>query len=345
MGPLAGLNVLEVASLGPGPFCAMLLADHGANVLRVERPGGSDRTMTGGRDTVTLDLKDPGDLGTLLGLVDRADVLIEGFRPGVAERLGFGPDDCLGRNPGLVYGRMTGWGQDGPMSHTAGHDINYIAMTGVLGAIGRAGEGPVPPLNLVGDFGGGGLMLAFGILAALHERTSSGEGQVVDAAMVDGAAVLATMVFELRNNGSWQDARGENLLDTGCPFYDTYPTADGGWLAVGALEPQFFAELVAVTGVDVDLETQYDQTTWPALRSKLAAVLATRTRDEWESAFDGRDACVTSVLSLEEAVSHPANQDRRVFVDRGQGPVPAPAPRFGRSISSGGATSTDVWGI
>ena len=345
MGPLSGLKVLEVASLGPGPFCAMVLADHGANVLRVERPGGSDRTMSRDRDTVIVDLKTTEGVDTMLGLVDRADVLIEGFRPGVAERLGFGPEPCLGRNPGLVYARMTGWGQQGPLADRAGHDINYIAMSGVLGAVGRAGQAPTPPLNLVGDFGGGGLLLAFGILAALWERNTTGAGQVIDAAMVDGSAVLATMVFEMLNAGTWADAQASNLLDTGCPFYDTYRTADGGWMAVGALEPQFFAELVDVTGIDVQLDAQFDRSSWPRLRTELARVFASRSRDEWEAAFEGRDACVAPVLSLAEAVRHPANSAREVFVDRGHGHVPGPAPRFSRTPSRPVGTDRDAWGL
>lgn len=339
---------MEVASLGPGPFCAMMLADLGAEVLRVERPGGSDRSMTRGRPVVTVDMKDPAGVQFVLQLVERADVLIEGFRPGVAERLGIGPDACRTVNPALVYGRMTGWGQDGP--RVAGHDINYIAMSGTLGTIGSEGEPPTPPLNLLGDFAGGGLMLAYGVMAALFERQSSGEGQVVDAAMVDGAAILATMIHEMSAAGSWLTPRGTNLLDGGAPFYAVYATADGGWMAVGAIEPQFFAELVSLAGIEFDLDRQYDRDAWPELRTALSAAFASKPRADWEETFVGTDACVSPVLDLAEAPTHAANQDRGVFVEVDGVPTPAPAPRFSRTPAStpsagGGHPDLKAWGF
>lgn len=345
MGPLAGLRVIELASLGPGPFCAMVLSDLGADVLRLERPGGNDRTMSRGRSVVTADLKSEAGVAFVLRLVEHADVLIEGFRPGVTERLGVGPDACHQVNPGLVYGRITGWGQDGPMAQTAGHDINYIAMSGTLGLLGKEGEPPLAPLNLLGDFGGGGLLLAFGVLAALWERQSSGRGQVVDAAMVDGAALLATMIHEMKASGTWGEARGANLLDGGAPFYATYATADGGWMAVGALEPAFFAELIRIAGVDFDADRQYDRTAWPELRSLLDTAFAARTRAEWEKAFAGSDACCVPVLAPAEAHVHPANLDREVFV----GAVPSPAPRFSRTPPAipqpGAGADLGSWGF
>jgi len=350
MGPLAGLRVVEIASLGPGPFCAMMLADLGAEVLRVERPGGSDRSLTRGRPVVTVDMKDSAGVQFVLRLAERADVLIEGFRPGVAERLGIGPDACRTVNPALVYGRMTGWGQEGPRATMAGHDINYIAMSGTLGAIGREGEPPTPPLNLLGDFAGGGLLLAYGVMAALFERQSSDEGQVVDAAMVDGAAILATMVHEMSAAGTWLTPRGSNLLDGGAPFYDVYATADGGWMTVGAIEPQFFAELVSATGIDFDLDRQYDREAWPGLRSALAAVFASKSRAAWEETFAGTDACVAPVLDFAEAANHAANRDRGVFVEVDGAVVPAPAPRFSRTPAStpgagGGHPDLRAWGF
>jgi alpha-methylacyl-CoA racemase len=350
VGPLAELRVVEVASLGAGPFCAMMLADLGATVLRVERPGGSDSSMTRNRPIVTVDLKQGSGRDFVLRLATTADVLIEGFRPGVAERLGIGPAECLEANPALIYGRMTGWGQTGPLAARAGHDINYVAISGTLGALGKEGTAPAPPLNLLGDFAGGGMLLAYGILAALWERQASGAGQVIDAAMVDGAALLATMVHELAAAGSWQPGRGTNLLDGGAPFYDTYACSDGRWLAVGALEPQFFAELVATLGIDFALDRQYDREAWPALRRQLAAVFGSKTRDEWETAFASGDACVTPVLSLAEAADHRANRDRGVFVDVDGVVTPAPAPRFSRSAADpprpgGAAARLEEWGF
>ncbi len=317
----------------------MLLADLGADVVHVGRVDGGHGlpdpvvTVTGrGRRNLRVDLKDPEGVEILLGLVERADVLLEGYRPGVAERLGIGPDECLARNPRLVYGRMTGWGREGPYAQMAGHDIDYIALTGALHAIGPADGPPIPPLNLVGDYGGGALYLAVGILAALYERDRSGEGQVVDAAMIDGAASLMTVFYHLRALGIWQDRRGENLLDGGAPFYTTYRTADDRYVAVGALEPQFYAELLDGLGLaGEELPAQLDPQGWPILRARFAEVFATKTRDEWEEVFAGTDACVAPVLSLDEAPDHPHNVARGVFVDRDGRRVPAAAPRFSRS--------------
>jgi alpha-methylacyl-CoA racemase len=337
-GPLAGFRILEIGAIGPGPFCAMLLADLGAEVIRVDRNAGkaneavSDTPLLArGRRSIALDLKHPDGLRTLLRLVDGADGLIEGFRPGVTERLGFGPDVCLGRNPGLVYGRMTGWGQDGPLALTAGHDINYIALSGVLAAVGRAGEKPVPPLNLVGDFGGGGMLLALGMLAALLERSRSGKGQVVDAAMVEGASLLATMFHELLGKG-FTHARGENLLDGGAPFYDVYETRDGKHVSFGSLEPKFFAELVQRLGLaGVDLARQNDRETWSTLRAQIERRVREKTRAEWEAVFEGSDACFAPVLDFDEAKQHPHNVARAAYVEVGSVMQPAPAPRFSRS--------------
>jgi alpha-methylacyl-CoA racemase len=339
-GPLAGVRVLEVAGIGPGPFCAMVLADMGADVLRIDRAGavrGGDPSspptdvLNRGRRSVGVDLKHPDGAALVLRLVESADALVEGFRPGVAERLGIGPDECLARNPRLVYGRMTGWGQDGPYAAAAGHDINYIALSGVLHAVGREGGAPVPPLNLVGDFGGGGLLLAFGVVCGVLEARSSGRGQVVDAAMVDGAALLSTMVHGFLAAGLWEDRRGVNLLDTGAWFYDVYETADGRWVSVGSLEPQFFAELVERVGLGDDVPAQYDRSSWPAMRERLAAAFRTRTRDEWCELLEGTDVCFAPVLSLGEAPAHPHNAHRGTFTEVAGVVQPAPAPRFSRT--------------
>jgi alpha-methylacyl-CoA racemase len=337
MGPLDGIRVVEIASLAPAPFGCMILSDLGADVLRVDRAqprplalpqGPLDR----GRRSISLNLQDPAGTGILLRLLDAADVLVEGFRPGVAERLGFGPDICAERNPRLVYARMTGWGQDGPLADRAGHDINYISVAGTLHPIGRAGEAPVPPLNLIGDFGGGGMLMALGILAALLERERSGRGQVVDAAMVDGSALLAAFIHGLHQAGAWQDERGVNLLDTGAPFYDTYQTADGRYMAVGALEGRFYAQLLTGLGLaGGDLPAQMDVAGWPVLRKRFTEVFASRTQAEWTAVFAGTDACVTPVLTLAEAPAHPYNAARGVFTDVGGAAQPAPAPRFGRT--------------
>lgn len=340
MGPLEGVRVIELAGIGPGPFCAMLLGDLGADVVRVDRPSGAAGALPGplasisgrSRRSIAVDVKHPDGLSVVLDLVVGADVLIEGFRPGVAERLGVGPAACHERNPGLVYGRMTGWGQEGDLAATAGHDIDYIALTGALHAIGRPGERPVPPLNLVGDYGGGALYLAVGILAALVARERTGQGDVVDAAMIDGAASLMGPFSFLTAVGAWSDQRGANLLDGGAPFYDTYITADERYVAVGALEPQFFAELVA--GLDLDptsLPPQYDPAGWPAMREQLAAAFSTRSRDEWAAHFAGTDACVAPVLSLAEAPHHSHHQQRATYIEVDGRVEPAPAPRFAES--------------
>ncbi len=341
MGPLHGVRVIEIASLAPAPFGCMILADLGADVLRVdraERCGPQARQpsdpLSRGRRSIGLNLKDPAAIDVLLRLTDAADVLVEGFRPGVAERLGFGPQVCAERNPGLVFARMTGWGQDGPLAPTAGHDIDYIAISGALSMVGRAGESPVPPVNLLGDFGGGGMLLALGILAALVERARSGRGQVVDAAMVDGSALLTSFVYGMLASGTWQDKRGTNLLDGGAPFYDTYATADGQYVAVGALEPQFYAALLQGLGLtDAGLPQQHDRDGWPVLRQRFAAAFASRTRAEWEQVFAGTDACVAPVLTMTEAPGHPHATARSAFVEIGGVTQPAPAPRFGRTAA------------
>ncbi len=340
-GPLAGIRVLELGGIGPGPHAAMLLADLGADVVRVERPdavlrvGTDDQRdqMLRSRRSVTLDTKDPADLALLLGLVDATDVLIEGFRPGAAERMGIGPDECLERNPGLVYGRITGWGQDGPLAKTAGHDINYVARTGALGAIGERGAAPSVPLNLVGDFGGGSLYLVVGVLAALLERERSGLGQVVDAAMVDGTASLLQLTWALRGVGQWRDRRGSNLLDGAAPFYTTYVCTDGGYVAVGALEPAFFAALCAGLGWD-DVPGRDDPREWPALRARLAEAFAQRTRDEWATIFDGTDACVSPVLELHEVASDHHLAARATMIEVDGVVQAAPAPRFSRTSTA-----------
>jgi alpha-methylacyl-CoA racemase len=341
MGPLSGVRVIEIASLAPAPFGCMVLADLGADVLRVDRaercgPQAAVPVdpLSRGRRSIGLNLKDPAAIELLLRLAEGADVLVEGFRPGVAERLGFGPQVCAERNPRLVFARMTGWGQDGPLAPTAGHDIDYIAISGALSPIGRVGEAPVPPVNFLGDFGGGGMLLAMGILAALVERSTSGLGQVVDAAMVDGSALLTSFIYGLRVGRGWNDERGTNLLDTGAPFYDTYRTADGGYVAVGALEPQFYAALLAGLGLtDAGLPGQHDRAGWPLLRERFAQTFASRSRDEWEQVFAGTDACVSPVLGLAEAPVHPHARARGSFVDVGGVVQPAPAPRFGRSAA------------
>jgi alpha-methylacyl-CoA racemase len=340
MGPLDGVRVVEIAGIGPGPFCAMLLADMGADVVRVDRPetaggAGWPALMSRGRRSVVVDLKHELGAEVVLRLVERADALLEGFRPGVAERLGIGPDACLARNPRLVYGRMTGWGQDGPLRNAAGHDIAYISVAGALFPIGEQGGPPVPPLNLLGDFGGGGLLLAFGIACGLLEARRSGQGQVVDAAIVDGAALLTTAVHELAALGGWQERRGANLLDGGAPFYGVYETADGEHMAVGALEPRFYAELLGKLGLRADdLPAQTDRERWPELRERLEAVFRTRTRAEWTDLFEGSDACVAPVLRPSEAATHSHNRAREVFVAIDGLPQPAPAPRFSRTPPS-----------
>ena len=335
-GPLTGMKVIEMAGLGPGPFCAMVLADLGADVVRVARPGVAPDpldVLARSRTVLNLDLRDPQAVQEVLALVAQADVLIEGFRPGVMERLGLGPDVCLARQPRLVYGRMTGWGQHGPLSHAAGHDINYIAISGALHAIGRDGEAPVPPLNYVGDFGGGAMLLAVGILAALHETQRSGQGQVIDAAMTDGAALLSSMMYGFKAAGQWSNHRGDNMLDGGAFFYDTYVCADGRHVAVGAIEPQFYALLREKCGIADDpvFDAQMDRQAWPVLKLRLAEVLRTRTRDEWCALLEGTDACFAPVLDWDEAPEHPHNRARQTFTHLQGVLQPAPAPRFDRT--------------
>jgi alpha-methylacyl-CoA racemase len=340
-GPLEGVRVVELAGIGPGPFAAMMLADMGADVVRVDRaqkvsggdPASPPIDLLGrGRRSVGIDLKHPEGAGVVLKLAEHADVLIEGFRPGVMERLGIGPEECMARNPRLVYGRMTGWGQEGPYADAAGHDINYIALAGALDPIGRAGERPVPPLNLVGDFGGGGMFMAYGVVCALLEAGRSGRGQVIDAAMVDGAAVLTTFIHSLRAIGLWTDERGTNLLDTGAHFYDVYETADHRFVSVGSIEPQFYAELLRLSGLEgEELPGQMDRSQWPALKDRVAEVFRTKTRDEWCALMEGTDVCFAPVLSMGEAPAHPHNRRRETFVEVAGVPQPAPAPRFGRT--------------
>ncbi|MEU9355372.1 CaiB/BaiF CoA-transferase family protein [Streptomyces griseoloalbus] len=334
-GPLTGVRVIELAGIGPGPFAAMLLADLGADVVRVDRPGGPglgidpahDVTLRNKR-SVIVDLKAPDGAARVLDLVERADVLIEGNRPGVTERLGVGPEDCHARNPRLVYGRMTGWGQDGPLADRAGHDIAYIALTGTLGMIGDPDRPPAVPANLLGDYAGGSLYLVVGVLAALHHARATGTGQVVDAAIVDGAAHLSAMIHGMLAAGAWQDRRGANLLDGGCPYYGTYGTADGRHMAVGALEPRFYAEFLRRLGIEDQAAAHTDVTRWPELREQVAARFASRTRDEWTAVFEGSDACVAPVLSLREAPHHPHLAARSTFTGHGGTTQPAPAPRF-----------------
>jgi len=335
-GPLRGVRVVELAGIGPGPFAGMVLADLGADVVRVDRPGGAVLGIDPARDitnrnkrSVTLDLKDEHGVAAVLGLVARADILIEGNRPGVAERLGVGPETCLARNPGLVYGRMTGWGQNGPLAQRAGHDIGYLALTGALGITGPAEGPPYAPANLLGDYAGGSLYLVIGVLAALqHARAEGGAGQVVDAAIVDGTSHLSAMIHGMLAAGAWQDKRGANLLDGGAPFYGTYETADGGFMAVGALEPQFYREFVRLLGIEDQAPDREDPRAWGELRAAVATRFKARTRDEWNEVFQDSDACVSPVLSLREAPRHPHLAARGTFVEHSGVTQPAPAPRF-----------------
>lgn len=336
-GPLAGIRVVEFAGLGPGPHAATLLADLGADVVCVQRPGlippaGHRDQIQRGRTVVEANLKDPEQVEKVLGLIERADVVIEGFRPGVTERMGLGPDVALARNPRLVYGRMTGWGQEGPLANAAGHDINYISLTGVLHAIGREGERPVPPLNMVGDFGGGSMFLIFGILSALVERQTSGKGQVVDAAMVDGALALSHMMWSFRGRGMWSDERGTNLLDTGAPFYDVYETSDGKYMAVGAIEPQFYALLLQGLGLDpANLPQQLDRSAWPEMKKLFTETFLSKTRDEWSEIFLGTDACVSPALTWAEAPNNEHIAARGSLIELDGVTQHAPAPRFSRT--------------
>ncbi|MCX4623745.1 CaiB/BaiF CoA transferase family protein [Streptomyces albogriseolus] len=361
-GPLTGVRVVELAGIGPGPFAAMLLADLGADVVRVDRPGGPGLGIDPARDvtnrnkrSVVVDLKAPDGAARVLDLAERADILIEGYRPGVAERLGVGPEDCRARNPRLVYGRMTGWGQDGPLADRAGHDIGYIAVTGALGMTGEPGRPPVAPANLLGDYAGGSLYLVVGVLAALHHARATGTGQVVDAAIVDGTAHLTSMIHGMLAAGVWQDRRGANLLDGGCPYYGTYATADGGHMAVGALEPRFYAEFLRLLDLTDLAGAHADVTRWPELRTRVAERFASRTRDAWTAVFEGTDACVAPVLSLREAPHHPHLAARSTFTDHAGITQPAPAPRFSATpatVRTGparpGADTEDVardWGV
>ena len=337
-GPLAGLRVVELAGIGPGPHAAMILGDLGADVVRIERPKAgigaapSKDFLLRNRRSVTADLKSEADRDLVLTLIAKADVLIEGFRPGVTERLGLGPQDCAKRNERLIYARMTGWGQTGPRSQQSGHDMNYISLNGVLHAIGRVNERPVPPLNLVGDFGGGSMFLLVGILAALYEREQSGKGQVIDAAMVDGSAVLAQMMFAFRHTGLWSDVRGTNMLDTGAPYYDVYECSDARYVAVGSIEPQFYAELLEKLGLDpAALPDQNDVTRWPELRAVLTETFGRHDRDHWAKVFAGSDACVTPVLSFAEIETEAHNTERGSFYREGDSIFPMPAPRFSRT--------------
>ena len=334
-GPLSGTRVVEMAAIGPAPFAAMMLADHGAEVIRIDRPGAEwsqTDVLLRSRRSIELDLKNPGGVAVARRLIASADALLEGFRPGVMERMGLGPEICLGDNPRLVYGRMTGWGQTGPLASAPGHDINYISVAGALHAFGRAGDKPTPPINLVGDFGGGGMMLAFGVVSALLNVKATGQGQTIDVAMTDGAAVLMSMIWGMKAAGRWQDARGVNLLDTGAYFYDCYLTRDGKFISLGCIEPQFYRAARDRLGLtDPDFDAQQDPAAWPRLRAKLADLIRQRTRDEWSSLLEGTDACFAPVLSMAEAPDHPHNRERRTFVEVGGVTQPAPAPRYCRT--------------
>lgn len=342
-GPLSGVKMVEFAGIGPGPFCAMMLADLGAEIVRIDRADKVPATfpdtpsldvLNRGRRSVGIDLKAPEGVATALELIAGVDALIEGFRPGVMERLGLGPEVCLERNPRLVYGRMTGWGQDGPMANVAGHDINYLSLTGALAAIGRAGEPPVPPLNLVADFGGGGMVLALGIAAALVERATSGRGQVVDAAMVDGVSVMMSIFHGMTAMGVWKEDRGTNMLDSGAHWYDAYETADGKYVSVGPVEPQFYALLLEKMGLDAGEFPQYDMARWPEYKQRFTEVFKTKTRDEWCDLLEGTDACFAPILTMSEAPGHPHNIARGTFVTEYGIPQAAPAPRFSRTPGS-----------
>ena len=366
-GPLTGYKIIEIAGIGPGPFAAMMLSDMGAEVIRVERVQAVRDTqssnanwdvMQRGRKNVAIDLKHADGVEALLQLVEKADAMIEGFRPGVMERLGVGPDVCLARNKKLVFGRMTGWGQDGPYANAAGHDINYIALAGALAHFGRAGEAPVPPLNMVGDFGGGGMLLAYGVVCALLEAQRSGAGQVVDAAMVDGSAILMSMFWGFKNIGLHdENARGTNMLDSGAHFYDVYKCSDGKYVSIGSIEPQFYAQLLQLTGLasDAEFANQQDRTMWPKLKQRLTEVFATKTQAEWCKIMEGTDVCFAPVLTMSEAAKHPHNVARKTFIEIAGTTQPAPAPRFSRTVASlptapvgAGANTREVlqsWGI
>jgi alpha-methylacyl-CoA racemase len=344
MGVLSGYKIIEFAGIGPAPMCAMLLSDMGAEVLRIDRTEDANLgiptdakygVLNRGRRSVAIDLKRKEGAEVALKLIEKADALIEGFRPGVMERLGLGPDVCQARNQRLVYGRMTGWGQDGPLAHAAGHDINYIALTGALHSIGRKGEAPVPPLNLVGDFGGGGVYLALGVVAGILEAQKSGKGQVIDVAMIDGASSLMAAIYGLRAAGRWTDVRGENILDTGAHYYDVYETSDGKYISIGSIEPKFYAELLRLSGLQQEeLPRQNDRPAWPALKERVAKIFKTKTREEWCKIMEGSEVCFAPVLSLQEAPNHPHNRQRGTFVEVDGVVQPAPAPRFSRTPSA-----------
>ncbi len=337
MGPLNGVKIIEIAGIGPGPFCAMMLSDLGADIVRVDRKsaegaGTKFDILNRGRRSIAVDLKHPEGIETVLKLVEGADALIEGFRPGVMERLGLGPDMCLKRNPKLVFGRMTGWGQDGPMAHAAGHDINYISLSGVLSAIGRPGEPPVPPLNLVGDFGGGGMMLALGVVCALLETKTSGKGQIIDAAMTDGSAALMSIIFGLKGMGVWTNDKGTNFLDGGAHFYDAYECKDGKYVSIGSIEPQFYALLLEKCEItDPQFQNQMDQDAWPELKTKVATIFKSKTRDEWCAIMEGTDICFAPILNFDEAPEHPHNKARGTFIEVDGVVQSAPTPRFSRT--------------
>jgi alpha-methylacyl-CoA racemase len=362
MGPLSGFRIVEIAGLGPAPFCGMMLADMGAEVIQIRRPSKGETPlvdeacdiMNRGRIALTLDLKKPDDIAVVLELLGKADGLIEGFRPGVMERLGLGPAVCLERNPGLVYGRITGWGQDGPLAERVGHDINYLGLSGALASMGRQDAAPAPPLNMVADFGGGGMLLVVGMLAALLEKQRSGRGQVVDAAMVDGCALQLALVYSLKNMGAWLSARESNMLDGGAPFYDTYRCADGEYIAVGAIEAPFYKAMLQVCGIDdAIMQRQWDRACWPRQKVLLAETFRRHSRDEWVSRFAGIDACVSPVLGLDEAPADAHNRARRTYLPGSGGIQPAAAPRFSRTPSASGDAPTDAgldevrqrWGV
>lgn len=344
MGVLSGYKIVEFAGIGPAPMCAMLLSDMGAEVLRIDRAEDANLgipteakygVLNRGRRSVAIDLKKKEGAEVALKLIEKADALIEGFRPKVMERLGLGPDVCLARNPKLVFGRMTGWGQEGPLAHAAGHDINYIALTGALHSIGRKGEAPVPPLNLVGDFGGGGVYLALGVVAGILEAQKSGKGQVIDVAMTDGASSLMAAIYGLRAAGRWSDERGENILDTGAHYYDVYETSDKKYISIGSIEPKFYADLLRLSGLQhEELPRQQDRQAWPALKERVAKIFKTKTREEWCTIMEGSDVCFAPVLSLQEAPNHPHNRERGTFVEIDGVIQPAPAPRFTRTPSA-----------
>ena len=339
MGPLKGLKIIEMAGIGPGPFCGMVLADLGAEVIRVDRAsaagtGTRQEPANRGKRSIAIDLKSPEGIEVVLKLIDRSDAIFEGFRPGVMERLGLGPDVCLGRNKKIVFGRMTGWGQDGPLANAAGHDINYISLSGALAAIGRPDSTPVPPLNLIGDFGGGGMLLALGLVSALLEAKGSGEGQIVDAAMTDGSALLMTMIYSMKGSGFWQDSMGSNLLDGGAHFYDTYECKDGKFISIGSIEPQFYKLLRELANLEDSIyDNQMSRENWPDLKKEIAKVFLNKTRDEWCDLMEGTDVCFAPVLSMWEAPQHPHNVARKTFIELEGLDQPAPAPRFSKTVS------------